>query len=67
VNNNLPLATVGSLRLKAIQLHFVQLINEVLEDPNPKDKVEHLIKAIETVFLLRDSSKHLSGKSTAFT
>jgi hypothetical protein len=67
VNNNLPLATVGSLRLKAIQLHFVQMINELLEDPNPKDKVEQLIKTIETVFLLRDSSKHLSGKSAAFT
>ena len=67
VNNNLPLATVGSLRQKAIQLHVVQMINELLEDPNPKEKVEQLIKTIETVFLLRDSSKHLSGKSAAFT
>lgn len=66
VQNKLPLATVGSLKNKAIQLHFVQMINQIIDDPNPKEKVNQLIKTIETVFLLRDSSKHLSGKSTAF-
>jgi hypothetical protein len=66
VKNKLPIATVGSLRQKAIQLHFVQMINELLEDPNPKQRVAELIQAIETVFLLRNSSKHLSGKSTAW-
>jgi hypothetical protein len=66
VNNKLSLATVGSLRQKAIQLHFVQLINEIIDDPNPKEKVKALINTIETVFLLKDSSKHLCGKSTAF-
>ena len=66
VQNKLPLATVGSLRNKAIQLHFVQMINQIIDDPNPKEKVNQLIKTIETVFLLRDSSKHLSGKSAAF-
>jgi hypothetical protein len=67
VKNKLPIATVGSLRQKAIQLHFMQMINQLLEDPNPKQRVAELIITIENVFLLRDSSKHLSGKSTTWS
>jgi hypothetical protein len=66
VKNKLPMATVGSLRQKAIQLHFMQMINELLEDPDPKQRVAELIQTIETVFLLRNSSKHLNGKSTTW-
>ena len=67
VKNNLPLATVGSLKEQAIQLHFVQMITDLLADPNPTEKMEQLIEMIKTVFVLRNSAKHLCGRNLTFT
>jgi hypothetical protein len=61
--NKLPPATVGSLREKIMQLHFIKTIEDIIQDPNPKELLVALANNMDKVYLLRDSSKHLSGKN----
>ncbi len=67
IKNNLPTCTVGSLREKAIQTHLLNAIRDLLDAPNPKEQLILLAQNIESIYRLRDSSKHLSGRKLEFT
>jgi hypothetical protein len=61
IHNNLPAATVGSLREKSIQQHLFNSIEYILNAPNPKELFKELVSNMERYYLLRDSTKHASG------
>jgi hypothetical protein len=61
IHNNLPAATVGSLREKSIQQHLFNSIEYILNAPNPKELFKELVNNMERYYLLRDSTKHASG------
>ena len=67
IKNNLPAATVGSLREKAIQMHIFQSIKNMIEAPNIKEQLSLLAHNIENIYCLRDASKHLVNRKFAFT
>lgn len=60
--NNLPLCTVGSLRDKLRVQSLLQLVEFILEQPEPKKYLLQLAENVEDVYKLRTSSKHLSGR-----
>lgn len=66
IKNNLPPATVGSLREKSIQQHLVKTIQHIINAPNPKELLKQLVNNIDKIYLLADSKKHLSGKNIAY-
>ena len=66
IKNNLPPATVGSLRGKCIQQHLVKTIEYIINQPNPKELLIQLVNNIDKIYVLRDSKKHLSGKKFAY-
>jgi hypothetical protein len=61
IHNNLPAATVGSLREKSIQQHLFNSIEYILNQPNPKELFKELVDNMQRYYLLRDSTKHASG------
>ena len=67
IKNNLPPATVGSLREKCIQQHLVKTIEYIINAPNPKELLIQLVNNIDKIYVLRDSKKHLSEKKFALT
>lgn len=67
IDNKLPPATVGSLRQNAIQVHLLNSIKSIIESPNPKEELITMAQSIEKVYLLRDSSKHLTNRNFEFT
>jgi hypothetical protein len=67
IKDNLPTATVGSLREKCIQQHLLKTIECIINDQNPKQRLKEFVQYIEQIYLLRDSKKHLSGRKFAFT
>ena len=52
VKNKLPLATVGSLREKAIQVHILQVIKHIIEAPNVKEQLILFAHNIENIYAL---------------
>jgi hypothetical protein len=66
IKNNLPPATVGSLREKCIQQHLVKTIEYIINAPNQKELLIQLVNNIDKIYVLRDSKKHLSGKKFAY-
>ena len=66
IKNNLPPATVGSLREKCIQQHLFATIEYIIDQPNPKNLLKELVNNIDKIYLLRDSTKHLSEKKNRF-
>lgn len=66
IKNNLPPATVGSLREKCIQQYLIQIIKSIIDSPNPKELLKKLVNNIDKIYVLRDSKKHLSGKNFAY-
>ena len=66
MKNKLPLATVGSLREKAIQLHILQVIKHIIEAPDVKQQLILLAHNIENIYALKDSNKHLAARKFDF-
>lgn len=62
IKNNLPAATVGSLRNLAQQEHTLKVFKKLLNLPNPKEVLFQWMQAIEDIFILKPSKKHLSAK-----
>lgn len=62
IKDKLPLCTVGSLRDRLSAQSLVQMFEYILEQPEPKKYLEELVKKIEDVYVLRTSSKHMSGR-----
>jgi len=62
IENNLPAYTVGSLRDKLSIESLLQVFKHILEHPNPKEQLQELMKNIDEVYVLRPSSKHMSGR-----
>ena len=67
IKNNLPAATVGSLREKAIQVHIFQSIKDIIEAPDVKEQLILFAHNIENIYCLRDSSKHLAARKFEFS
>jgi len=66
IKNNLPAATVGSLRQKAIQVHILQSIKDIIEAPDVKEQLVLFAHNIENIYCLRDSTKHLAARKFEF-
>lgn len=63
VENNLPACTVGSLQQKSRMDALVEVIRDIVDAPNPHEKLDEIIKVVKKLFLLRDSQKHMNGRS----
>lgn len=66
IKNKLPAATVGSLRNFAQQEHTINVFKELIKLPNPKEILIQWIQAIEDIFILKSSDKHLVAKDFAW-
>lgn len=62
IKNNLPAATVGSLRNRAQQEHTLKILHTLINMPNPKEVLMKWVQSIDDLFNLKPSSKHLVGK-----
>jgi hypothetical protein len=62
LENKLPAATVGSLLEKTRVESLLNFINSLLTVENPQQKLARLAKAVEEVFQLAPSKKHLVNK-----
>ena len=62
LENKLPAATVGSLLEKTRVESLLNFINSLLAADNPQQKLARLAKAVEEVFQLAPSKKHLVNK-----
>jgi hypothetical protein len=62
IKDNLPLYTVGSLRDQLSIQSLLHVFKHILEQPNPKAHLEKLVENINKVYVLRTSSKHMSGR-----
>ena len=62
IENKLPAYTVGSLQRKSQMEVLLEFIRALLEDSNPKDKLNEVAKLIGDVFKLMPSDKHMVGK-----
>jgi hypothetical protein len=63
IKDNLPLHTVGSLRNKLSVQSLVQVFQYILAQPDPKEYLAKLVQQIDEIYLLRASSKHMSGRT----
>jgi len=63
IKDNLPLYTVGSLRDRLSIQSLLHVFEHILKQPNPKAALEQLVENIDQVYILRASSKHMSGRS----
>ena len=62
VENNLPAYTVGSLQ-RTIQMEALVVgIKQIVPTPNPAKQLALLTQSVKDFFVLRPSSKHMSGK-----
>lgn len=66
IKANLPAYTVGSLRDRLSIQCLLQFFEHILDQPNPKEDLQKLVQAVEEVYELRVSSKHLSGRQICF-
>lgn len=66
IKDNLPLYTVGSLRDQLSMHSLLYLFKHILEQPNLKVYLEQLMDNIDKVYVLRSSSKHMSGRQPTF-
>lgn len=63
VGNNLPACTVGSLQQKSRMDALVEVIRSVVDAPNPHEKLDKIVEVAKKLFPLRDSQKHMNGRS----
>ncbi|MDJ0593418.1 MAG: transposase [Pleurocapsa sp. MO_226.B13] len=62
VENNLPAYTVGSLQ-RTIQMEALVVgIKQIVHSPNSAKQLALLTQSVKDFFVLRSSSKHMSGK-----
>lgn len=66
IKDNLSLYTVGSLRDQLSIQSLLHLFKHILEQPNPKVYLGKLMDNIDKVYVLRTSSKHMSGRQPTF-
>lgn len=62
LENKLPAYTVGSLRERTKVECLLEFIRDLLSVPDPHEKFNLLTKAIEDVFKLTPSKKHMNGR-----
>ena len=63
IENNLPTCTVGSLQQKSRMDALAEVIRDLVDTPNPHDKLDNIIEGMKKLFPLRDSRKHMSGRN----
>jgi len=63
IKDKLPVYTVGSLRDKLSVQHLLQLFENILAKPDPKQYLEQLVLNVEQLYDLRPSAKHMSGRN----
>jgi len=61
IGDKLPACTVGSLREKIIAESLVLFINNLLNEQDPKQKLELLAQNADSIFKPNQSSKHLNA------
>jgi hypothetical protein len=62
LENKLPACTVGSLRDKTKVDCLLEFIRDLLSTPDPQEKLNLLTEAVENVFQLAPSKKHMVGR-----
>jgi len=62
LQNKLPAYTVGSLRDRTKVECLLEFIRDLLSAPDPQEKLTLLTEAIENVFQLAPSKKHMIGR-----
>ncbi len=62
LQNKLPAYTVGSLRDRSKVECLLEFIRDLLSAPDPQEKLTLLTEAIEKVFQLAPSKKHMIGR-----
>ena len=62
LEHNLPACTVGSLRERTRVESLLECIRELILQDNPQEKLTRLSRAVEEVFQLRPSKKHLHNR-----
>lgn len=62
VENNLPAYTVGSLQRTIEMEALLVSIKQIVHTPNPAKQLALLTQSVKDFFVLRPSSKHMSGK-----
>ena len=63
IENNLPIYTVGSLRNRLSIQSLLHVFEHILQQSNPKEALVQLAQNIDQVYILRVSSKHMSGRN----
>jgi hypothetical protein len=66
IKDKLPVFTTGSLREKIIIESLIQFLKRLLNDPNPKEKLEKLAVIADDVFKPNFSSKHMNTVDMEF-
>ncbi len=62
IENKLPACTVGSLQRKSQMDVLLEFIKNLLDHPEPANKIKQLAELIEDTFQLMPSGKHMVGK-----
>lgn len=62
LENKAPAFTVGSLKQAAYAEALIQFVQQALEADDPMAWFEQLKEKIKSIFVLRTSSKHMSGR-----
>jgi len=63
IENQLPACTVGSLQRKSQMEVLLKFIKNLLEHPEPANKIKELAELIDDTFQLMPSDKHMVGKN----
>ncbi|MDD1422804.1 transposase, partial [Dolichospermum sp. ST_sed1] len=62
IENKAPAFTVGSLKQAAYTEALIQFVQQVLNADDPMAWLEQLKEKIKSIFVLRESSKHMNGR-----
>jgi len=63
IENKLPACTVGSLQRKSQMDVLLGFVKNLLDHPEPGDKIKELAELIDDTFQLMPSDKHMVGKN----
>lgn len=62
VANNLPAYTVGSLQ-RSVQMEALLVsVQQIVQAPNPAEKLTQMSESVKELFVLRASGKHMSSR-----
>ena len=62
IKSKLPAYTAGSLRARISMQSTIDFAKEIISNPNPEEMLLKAIENLQTVFKLRVSGKHMSGR-----